>query len=401
MTDSNAWYALPRDLGELIDKDQCDPSDPMLILSQLEKMRLLGRGDVGRVFLVRHKTENTLYALKVLAKEDMILRNKVKRVLTEREILATTDHPFIVSLHASFAADDKLFFMMEYCAGGEFFRMLQKQPGKRLIEQHARFYAAEVFLALEYLHMMGFIYRDLKPENILLHETGHIRLTDFDLSALSAANPQRLAKNANASQLNSFVGTEEYISPEVIQGYGQSSSVDWWTFGILLFEILTGTTPFKGKTMEETFENVRLGELKFPKGDGAPELSKSAKDLIRKLLNPDPKKRLGAGPEGSLEIRKHPWFKGVQWALIRNEQPPLIPTVCDPMGTEVFPKLKDDTDTPTTAVARSLSRTSSMGNSNELDESFKEFGFKCAGDYHHRKNMYGAEKNCSLKESVL
>jgi len=134
------------------------------------------------VFLVLLKGHNKLYAMKVLTKEEMIQRNKVKRVMTEREILATVNHPFIVTMYASFQTMDRLCFVMEYCAGGEFFRVLQKQPKKRLKEDACRFYAAEVTLALEYLHHEGFIYRDLKPENILMRESGHIALTDFDLS---------------------------------------------------------------------------------------------------------------------------------------------------------------------------------------------------------------------------
>jgi protein-serine/threonine kinase len=169
----------------------------------------------------------------------------VKRVLTEREILATADHPFIATLYSSFQTADYLFFILEYSAGGEFFRMLQKQPGKHLDEPAVRFYASEVLLALEYLHMMGFVYRDLKPENILLHETGHVRLTDFDLSK-QAVNPSSPAvvkaldkhlhlDSTQGSTFNSFVGTEEYLAPEVVTGFGHTSSVDWWTFGILVY----------------------------------------------------------------------------------------------------------------------------------------------------------------------
>mmetsp|Transcript_11259 Transcript_11259/g.46985 ORF Transcript_11259/g.46985 Transcript_11259/m.46985 type:complete len:352 (-) Transcript_11259:832-1887(-) len=149
---------------------------------QFQRLQLLGHGGIGRVFLVLLKGHNKLYAMKVLTKEEMIQRNKVKRVMTEREILATVNHPFIVTMYASFQTMDRLCFVMEYCAGGEFFRVLQKQPKKRLKEDACRFYAAEVTLALEYLHHEGFIYRDLKPENILMRESGHIALTDFDLS---------------------------------------------------------------------------------------------------------------------------------------------------------------------------------------------------------------------------
>jgi protein-serine/threonine kinase len=149
------------------------------------RIKLLGRGDVGKVYLVRMKDSDQLYAMKVLDKREMISRNKVKRAMTEREILATASHPFIVTLYYSFQSGSKLYFVMDFCAGGEFFRMLQKQPGKRLAEDVVRFYAAEVLLALEYLHMMGFIYRDLKPESMLTcasNRVGHELTCSFFLS---------------------------------------------------------------------------------------------------------------------------------------------------------------------------------------------------------------------------
>ncbi|KAG8904059.1 hypothetical protein FRB99_002330 [Tulasnella sp. 403] len=222
--------------------------------SSFQKVKLLGRGDVGRVYLVREKKTDKLFAMKVLSKKEMILRKKIKRALAEQEILATANHPFIVTLYHSFQSDEYLYFCMEYCMGGEFFRALQTRPGKCLAEDDARFYAAEVTAALEYLHLMGFIYRDLKPENILLHQSGHIMLTDFDLAKQSG---QPGGRPANVTQIepggvplidtkvctadfrtNSFVGTEEYIAPEVIKNLGHTSAVDWWTLGILIYEMI-------------------------------------------------------------------------------------------------------------------------------------------------------------------
>jgi len=213
--------------------------------SSFQKIKLLGKGDVGKVYLVREKKTDNLYAMKVLSKSEMIKRNKIKRALAEQEILATSNHPFIVTLYHSFQSDTHLFFVLDYCMGGEFFRALQTRPGKCLAEEHARFYAAEVTAALEYLHLMGFIYRDLKPENILLHQSGHIMLSDFDLSKQSGepgGAPVVIKQSTqNGAMLvdtksciadfrtNSFVGTEEYIAPEVIRGNGHTSAVDWWT----------------------------------------------------------------------------------------------------------------------------------------------------------------------------
>ncbi|KAK9670911.1 serine/threonine protein kinase, AGC [Basidiobolus ranarum] len=145
--------------------------------SSFVKLKLLGKGDVGKVYLVKRKNSDKLFAMKVLSKKEMIKRKKVKRALAEQEILASANHPFIMNLYHSFQSEEYLYLCMEYCVGGEFFRALQSRPGKCLSEEDAKFYAAEVICALEYLHLMGFIYRDLKPENILLHASGHIMLT--------------------------------------------------------------------------------------------------------------------------------------------------------------------------------------------------------------------------------
>mmetsp|Transcript_19434 Transcript_19434/g.21612 ORF Transcript_19434/g.21612 Transcript_19434/m.21612 type:complete len:331 (+) Transcript_19434:305-1297(+) len=290
--------------------------------------------------------------MKILGKKEMIQRNKVHRVLTEREILATADHPFIVTLHWSFQSKDRLFFVMDYCAGGEFFRVLQRQPHKCLKEEQVRFYAAEVLLALEYLHLQGFIYRDLKPENILLHSSGHIMLTDFDLSKTSNKPVQATMVKSmlgNGSHLvakpdivtNSFVGTEEYLAPEVIRGTGHNHTVDWWTFGVLMYEMLYGTTPFKGKNRDKTFKNiVKSSSLRFPEHKRGP-VSKECKNLIKKLLNTDPKKRLGA-EGGAYQVKSHPFFKELTWPLLRNQTPPVVPRLNNTLDTSYFPDFKDD-----------------------------------------------------------
>eukprot|EP01096_Ripella_sp_DP13-Kostka_P002808 TRINITY_DN1392_c0_g1_i1.p1 TRINITY_DN1392_c0_g1~~TRINITY_DN1392_c0_g1_i1.p1 ORF type:complete len:488 (-),score=224.68 TRINITY_DN1392_c0_g1_i1:75-1481(-) len=318
-------------------------------LESFEKVKLIGRGDVGRVYLVRHKPTGLPYAMKVMSKREMIARNKIQRALTEREILATTHHPFIVTMSHCFQNQEFLFFVMDYCAGGEFFRALQKQPNKCLPEAHAKFYGAEVLLGLEYLHLMGFIYRDLKPENILLHESGHIRLTDFNLSK-QAKTPvfARMIRGHFGDEdilevkpellTNSFVGTEEYIAPEVISGEGHGSSVDWWTFGILLYEMIYGTTPFKGRTQEETFAQILKCGIKFP---DKPMVTRDCKDLIKKLINPDPKRRLGA-EHGAADIRNHPWFSDIKWALLLNQDPPLRLPIDTPFDTRNFRCFVDD-----------------------------------------------------------
>eukprot|EP00732_Lithocolla_globosa_P003785 Lithocolla_globosa_v1_NODE_3183_length_1738_cov_15.576946.p1 type:complete len:449 gc:universal NODE_3183_length_1738_cov_15.576946:137-1483(+) len=311
-------------------------------------LKLLGKGDTGRVYLVEKKSNSKLFAMKVLSKDEMLRRKKVKRAMTERDILMSANHPFIVSMYHSFQSKDFLFFVMEYCAGGEFFRTLQKQPKKRVQEDAAKFYVAEVILALEYLHLMGYIYRDLKPENILLHESGHVRLTDFDLSkqaeggdadifvsrTFGRRQEARGIDTAKCSRIktNSFVGTEEFIAPEVIKGKGYTGSVDWWTVGIFLYEMLFGRTPFKGQDRSATFDNILENGVYFPE---EPHISSHAKNFIRKLLQKNDKKRLGA-THGAAELKRHTWFANIKWPLLMNMTPPLLPQIKDPMDTANF-----------------------------------------------------------------
>ncbi|ATY65102.1 serine threonine kinase (Nrc-2) [Cordyceps militaris] len=326
--------------------------------SSFDKIKLIGKGDVGKVYLVREKKSNRLYAMKVLSKKEMIKRNKIKRALAEQEILATSNHPFIVTLYHSFQSEDHLYLCMEYCSGGEFFRALQTRPGKCIPEEDARFYAAEVTAALEYLHLMGFIYRDLKPENILLHQSGHIMLSDFDLSKQSdlGGKPTMIVGKNGARtdalptidtrscianfRTNSFVGTEEYIAPEVIKGSGHTSAVDWWTLGILIYEMLYGTTPFKGKNRNATFANILREDIPFPDHAGAPQISNLCKSLIRKLLTKDENRRLGARA-GASDIKVHPFFRTTQWALIRHMKPPIVPHAGRGIDTVNFRNVKE------------------------------------------------------------
>ncbi|KAJ9501486.1 serine/threonine protein kinase, AGC [Exophiala xenobiotica] len=324
-----------------------------------DKIKLIGKGDVGKVYLVREKKSNRLYAMKVLSKKEMIKRNKIKRALAEQEILATSNHPFIVTLYHSFQSEEHLYLCMEYCSGGEFFRALQTRPNKCIGEEDARFYAAEVTAALEYLHLMGFIYRDLKPENILLHQSGHIMLSDFDLSKQSDSGgaPTMILGTRNASnptgyplvdtksciadfRTNSFVGTEEYIAPEVIKGNGHTSAVDWWTLGILIYEMLFGTTPFKGKNRNATFANILRDEVPFPDHGHATQVTNLCKSVIRKLLIKDEVKRLGSRA-GASDVKNHPFFRPITWALLRHMKPPMIPHQGRATDTLNFRTVKD------------------------------------------------------------
>ncbi|CAH9138431.1 unnamed protein product [Cuscuta epithymum] len=355
-------------------------------LFHFDLLRKLGCGDIGTVYLGELIGTNCFFAIKVMDNEYLAMRKKLPRAQTEREILRMLDHPFLPTLYAQFTSDNLSCLVMEFCSGGDLHVIRQKQPNRYFPESAARFYVAEVLLALEYLHMMGVVYRDLKPENIMVREDGHIMLTDFDLSLRCSVNPTLLKSSssflleparvsgpctgsncidpfcagpscqvscftprilpasARARKLavlnrsvpqvvveptearsNSFVGTHEYLAPEIIKGEGHGSAVDWWTLGVLLYELLYGRTPFKGAENDETLANVVLQGLRFPDG---PMVSSQARDLMRGLLVKEPENRLGS-ETGAAEIKRHPFFDGLNWALIRCAIPPLVPELCD------------------------------------------------------------------------
>nr|AHZ63800.1 neochrome [Paraphymatoceros hallii] len=308
-------------------------------LKHFRPIKPLGSGDTGSVHLVELRGTGQVYAMKAMDKAMMLHRNKVHRARAERDILAMMDHPFLPTLYASFQTKTHVCLITDFCPGGDLFLLLDRQPGKVLPEDAAVFYAAEVVTALEYLHCQGVIYRDLKPENVLLQANGHILLTDFDLSFLTSCRPQ-LFDGANGGgrrrkrrrlhrpvfcaeprvASNSFVGTEEYIAPEIISGEPHSSAVDWWAFGILLYEMLYGRTPFRGRNRQKTFVNVLSKELTFPAGV---PVSLAGRQLIGGLLHRDPASRLGAF-RGASDIKRHPFFRAVNWPLIRWTNPPLL-----------------------------------------------------------------------------
>ncbi|KAL2623783.1 hypothetical protein R1flu_008028 [Riccia fluitans] len=330
--DSNTWNAMRK---VLVAGDK-------LSLNHFRPIKPLGCGDTGSVHLVELRGTNEFYAMKAMDKNVMVNRNKVHRARAEREILEKMDHPFLPTLYGSFQTRTHVCLITDFCPGGELFLLLERQPQKKFREESARFYAAEIILALEYLHCLGVVYRDLKPENVLVQRDGHVQLTDFDLSFVTASRPQLLKpvvpsgrKNKRAKEnlrpillaeptakSNSFVGTEEYIAPEIILGLGHNSSVDWWALGILLYEMLFGRTPFRGRNRQRTFANVLHKDLAFPSSS---PVSLAAKQVIRALLQRDPNKRLGS-EKGAHDLKTHSFFRGINWPLIRMQTPPPLET---------------------------------------------------------------------------
>ncbi|XP_078088481.1 ribosomal protein S6 kinase alpha-3 isoform X7 [Mustelus asterias] len=327
-------------------KEGCEKADP----SQFELLKVLGQGSFGKVFLVK-KTHGSdagqLYAMKVLKKATLKVRDRV-RTKMERDILVEVNHPFIVKLHYAFQTEGKLYLLLDFLRGGDLFTRLSKEV--MFTEEDVKFYLAELALALDHLHSLGIIYRDLKPENILLDEEGHIKLTDFGLSKESIDHEKKAY---------SFCGTVEYMAPEVVNRRGHTQSADWWSFGVLMFEMLTGTLPFQGKDRKDTMTMILKAKLGMPQF-----LSSDSQSLLRMLFKRNPGNRLGAGPDGVEEIKRHSFFSTIDWnKLCRREiQPPFKPAIGRPEDTFYFdPEFtaktpKDSPGIPPSANAHQLFR---------------------------------------------
>uniref|UniRef100_A0AAY4EKH1 non-specific serine/threonine protein kinase n=1 Tax=Denticeps clupeoides TaxID=299321 RepID=A0AAY4EKH1_9TELE len=316
-------------------KEGCEKADP----SQFELLKVLGQGSYGKVFLVRKiKGIDTgqLYAMKVLKKATLKVRDRVRSKM-ERDILAEVNHPFIVKLHYAFQTEGKLYLILDFLRGGDLFTRLSKEV--MFTEEDVKFYLAELALALDHLHSLGIIYRDLKPENILLDEEGHIKITDFGLSKEAIDNDKRAY---------SFCGTIEYMAPEVVNRRGHTQSADWWSFGVLMFEMLTGSLPFQGKNRKETMALILKAKLGMPQF-----LSPEVQSLLRALFKRNPSNRLGAGPDGVEEIKRHSFFGTIDWnKLYRREiKPPFKPAVGRPEDTFHFdPEFTSRTPTDSPGV---------------------------------------------------
>ncbi|KAL7129366.1 hypothetical protein ABFS83_13G061400 [Erythranthe nasuta] len=339
-------------------------SDGALHLRHLKLVRLVGAGNLGRVFLCRLRDyDGADFALKVVDR-DSLTSKKVSHVQTEAQIISALDHPFLPTLYAHLEVSHYTCLLMDYCPNGDLHSLLHKQPSNRLPVRAVRFFVAEVLLALEYLHAQGIVYRDLKPENILIREDGHIMLSDFDLCFRSDVSPKlnsttttQIVKAGPTGRLHSCfaaaggrrqreeraaefvaeptaafskscVGTHEYLAPELVGGYGHGNGVDWWAFGVLVFEMLYGTTPFKGGSKESTLRNIASARgVRFPAAAAEGEREEAgmaeARDLIEKLLVMDPRRRLGC-ERGATDIKRHPFFAGIKWPLIRTYRPPEV-----------------------------------------------------------------------------
>lgn len=330
------------DVTTMVKHEKLDPSF-------FELLKVLGQGSFGKVFLVRKikgKDTGHLYAMKVLKKATLKVRDR-QRTKMERDILAELEHPFIVRLYYAFQTEGKLYLILEFLRGGDLFSRLSKEV--MFTEEDVKFYLAELALALNHLHKQGICYRDLKPENVLLDAEGHVKLTDFGLSKESMFDE---------SKAFSFCGTVEYMAPEVINRKGHDTTADWWSYGVLMFEMLTGGLPFQGKDRKDTMTLILKAKLGMPQ-----YLSPEAQSLLRALFKRNPANRLGAGPSGIEELKKHPFFSTINWDKLFKRQviPPFKPAISravddcfDKAFTSKTPK--DSPGVPPSATAHELFR---------------------------------------------
>ena len=288
-------------------------------------IKTIGKGSFGKVFLVRFKYDQKLYAMKVISKDLIKEEADYRHIMSERDILSQDmSHPFLVKLKCAFQSESKLYIVMQFVNGGEIFFHLQKEI--KFTELRAKFYAAEIVSAFEFLHSKDIVYRDLKPENILLDAAGHVVLVDFGLA-------KALLKSTCTQ---TFCGTPEYLAPEVILNKQYGKDIDWWCLGSVLYEMLTGLPPFYSKSRTEIFDKVLYDQPSFSAANSS--VSPEGRDLICKLLKKNPANRLGYGYRGAEDVKKHPFFEGIDWSKLYNKkyQPPFIPNIKVQYGLDNF-----------------------------------------------------------------
>jgi len=323
-------------------------------LSMFPSLRVLGKGSFGKVVLVQKQNayeSGGLYAMKILRKTHLLKRGQIERTKTERKVLSVIRHPFIMKLYFAFQTEDKLFFVLDYCAGGELFFHLSR--ARRFSEKWARFYAGELLLALGHCHENGIIYRDLKPENVLLDSDGHVKLGDFGLAKDNISHAYRGA--------NSMCGTPEYMAPEILQQLGHGWCVDYWGLGMLVYEMMTGLPPWYTKDRPTLYRRLKSAPLDIP-----PFFSSKASSFVYSLLQRDPRRRLGVG--GKSHVKAHKFFLELDFDHLINRriEPPIRPC-------EAWRKHESEYETNENIVQNNANDSSTLINPSDLDVATANF----------------------------
>ncbi|XP_010801605.1 serine/threonine-protein kinase N2 isoform X3 [Bos indicus x Bos taurus] len=276
---------------------------------------VLGRGHFGKVLLAEYKHTNEMFAIKALKKGDIVARDEVDSLMCEKRIFETVNsvrHPFLVNLFACFQTKEHVCFVMEYAAGGDLMMHIHTDV---FSEPRAVFYAACVVLGLQYLHEHKIVYRDLKLDNLLLDTEGFVKIADFGLCKEGMGYGDRTS---------TFCGTPEFLAPEVLTETSYTRAVDWWGLGVLIYEMLVGESPFPGDDEEEVFDSIVNDEVRYPRF-----LSTEAISIMRRLLRRNPERRLGAGEKDAEDVKKHPFFRLIDWSALMDKKvkPPFVPTI--------------------------------------------------------------------------
>ncbi|XP_051895240.1 protein kinase C zeta type isoform X2 [Pristis pectinata] len=319
------------DLKPVVDGVDGIKISSVLGLQDFDLIRVIGRGSYAKVLLVRLKKNDCIYAMKVVKKELVHDDEDIDWVQTEKHVFEqASSNPFLVGLHSCFQTESRLFLVIEYVNGGDLMFHMQRQ--RKLPEEHARFYAAEICIALNFLHDKGIIYRDLKLDNVLLDSDGHIKLTDYGMCK------EGLGPGDTTS---TFCGTPNYIAPEILRGEEYGFSVDWWALGVLMFEMMAGRSPFDiitdnpdMNTEDYLFQAELQKPIRIPRS-----LSVKAASVLKGFLNKDPKERLGCQSQtGFTDIQTHTFFRSIDWDLLEKKQvtPPFKPQITDDYGLENF-----------------------------------------------------------------
>ncbi|KAI8365469.1 kinase-like domain-containing protein [Choanephora cucurbitarum] len=282
-----------------------------LSLSDFNIKKTIGTGSTARVHLARSRVNGCYYAIKAIDKKDLVSKRQVEHAHNEKEILSEVKHPFLVNYHGSFQTSTHVFLVMDYVVGGELFQLIREK--KKLTETETRFYAAQVVLAIDYLHRQNIVYRDLKPENILIDKQGYIKITDFGF-----------AKKITQDRTWTLCGTPDYIAPEIIRSQGYTKAVDWWSLGVLIYEMMTGEPPFTAKNPIEQYQKILEGDVNWPDNINA-----EARDLLENLLKTKASERIGNLKDGVNDIKRHPWFSSIDFdhILAQTITPPHMPTI--------------------------------------------------------------------------
>lgn len=302
-----------------------------ITIHDFDFLSTLGTGTFGRVRLVKFKRDpnSEPMALKMLKKTEIIRLKQIDHVKSEKKILESIHHPFIVELKGTFQTESHVFMLLDYACGGELFSLLRREG--RFANDVGLFFATEIVLAFEYLHAKDIAYRDLKPENLLVDKDGHVRITDFGFA--------KVVKDKTFT----LCGTPEYLAPEIIQSKGHNKFVDWWALGVLIFEMLAGYPPFYDDNPLGIYQKILDGYYEFP-----PYIESKARDLIKAFLTADKTIRLGCNKKGPDDVKAHKWFKGVDWDIVASREipPPWIPKVRNNTDTQYFEKYPDSVETP-------------------------------------------------------